>query len=187
MRLRRDLDPSQKLILYNSFVISSFGYCPVVWMYCGKSANDNINRIQKRALRALYNDFTSSYNELLNKGNHERIHIKIQNHYWLKYTSHCTMNLQVSCAICSQGKLAITICALMIYWNFLQHPPLHMVWILLLTVEVFHGTKSLIVSKNLKIYHLLKTNWKFLTTSLVTVKYVFNDSMRKPLFVSLCF
>jgi len=75
MRLRKDLDPSQKLILYNSFVISSFGYCPVVWMYCGKSSNNNINRIQKRALRALYNDFTFSYDELLKKGNHERIHI----------------------------------------------------------------------------------------------------------------
>ena len=76
MRLRKDLDLSQKIILYNSFIISSFGYCPVVWMYCGIIANKNINSIQKRALRALYNDFTSSYDALLIKGNHERIHVK---------------------------------------------------------------------------------------------------------------
>ena len=43
-------------------------------MFCGKTANKNINRVQKRALRGLYNDFASSYDALCLKGNHLKIH-----------------------------------------------------------------------------------------------------------------
>ena len=74
MRLRKDLGVSQKTLLYNSFVSSNFGYCPVVWMFCGKTADNNIYRVQKRALQALYNDFDSSYDALCLKGNHSKIH-----------------------------------------------------------------------------------------------------------------
>ena len=50
-RLRYKLDVSQKLSLYHSYVLSCFGYCPVIWMFSGKSSNNEINRIQKKALR----------------------------------------------------------------------------------------------------------------------------------------
>ena len=64
MRLRSMLSEDQKLVLYNSFIMSQFNYCSNVWMFHGKVANDKINRVQKRALRAVYNDFTSNYLDL---------------------------------------------------------------------------------------------------------------------------
>ena len=73
-RLRSYLDSTQKLMLYNSFIMSSFYYCPVIWMFCGKTTNDKVNSVQKRALQALYNDFNSSYQDLLDKGSHLTIH-----------------------------------------------------------------------------------------------------------------
>ena len=73
-RLRSTLDSKQKLMLFNSFLLSIFNYCPIVWMFYGKSSADMINNIQKRALRALYNDFSSNYVVLLNRGNHITIH-----------------------------------------------------------------------------------------------------------------
>ena len=73
-RLRYKLNQSQKLSLCNSYVMSCFGYCPIVWMFCGKSANEIINRIQRKALRSIYNDYNSNYETLLNKGNHITIH-----------------------------------------------------------------------------------------------------------------
>ena len=76
VRLRNDLDTSQKAILYSSFVSSIFGYCPVVWMFCGKTADLLINRVQCRALGAVYNDFGMSFNELCSLGNHDSIHLK---------------------------------------------------------------------------------------------------------------
>ena len=73
-RLRYKLDTTQKLSLYNSYVLSAFGYCPVIWMFCGKSSNEYINRVQRIALRTIYNDYTSNYDALLNKGQHLKIH-----------------------------------------------------------------------------------------------------------------
>ena len=73
-RLRSILSLQQKLVLFNSFLLSSFNYCPIIWMFYGKTSNDTINSAHKRALRALYNDFTSNYRELLNRGNRFMIH-----------------------------------------------------------------------------------------------------------------
>ena len=74
MRLRNKLSIDKKLVLFNSFVSSQFGYCPLVWMFCGKTTNDLVRNVHKRALRALYNDFDSNYGDLLAKGNHKTIH-----------------------------------------------------------------------------------------------------------------
>ncbi len=74
MRLRNILSVDQKLILFNSFLVSQFGYCPLIWMHHGKHTNRVLNSIHKRALRSVYNDFTSNFDELLAKGNHCRIH-----------------------------------------------------------------------------------------------------------------
>jgi len=62
------LDEKQSLILCNSFIKSQLNYCPLIWMFCGNVANKDLNRIHKRALRILQNDY-SSFEELLRKSN----------------------------------------------------------------------------------------------------------------------
>ena len=49
------LSREQGMKLCNTVIISSFNYCPLVWMLCGKDANHIINRTHKRALRVLHN------------------------------------------------------------------------------------------------------------------------------------
>ena len=73
-RLRKYLSIDQKLLLFNSFIMSCFGYCPLIWMFHGKVANQAVNRIHKRGLRALYNDYQTDYETLLSKDNHFLIH-----------------------------------------------------------------------------------------------------------------
>ena len=73
-RLRFKLNIEQKTLLYNSFISSYFGYCPITWMFCGKSANLKAEQVKKRALRAIYNDYSSSYTDLLEMGDHQSIH-----------------------------------------------------------------------------------------------------------------
>ena len=73
-RLRYKLDLTQKLSLYHSYVLSAFGYCPIIWMFCGRSFNEGIDRVQRIALRVIYNDYISNYTDLLSKGNHLKIH-----------------------------------------------------------------------------------------------------------------
>ena len=36
------LDIQKAKLLYQSFIASTFKYCPLIWMFCGKAANDNI-------------------------------------------------------------------------------------------------------------------------------------------------
>ena len=48
-----------------SFVTSRFGYCPLIWIL----HNRRLNSILKRALRIIYHDHISTFQELLNKGN----------------------------------------------------------------------------------------------------------------------
>jgi hypothetical protein len=73
-RMRSKLSIDQKIILYHSFVSSHFGYCPLIWMFCGKTANAKVEKVHKRALCAVYNNFNLSYKEALERGKHFSIH-----------------------------------------------------------------------------------------------------------------
>ena len=74
------MDEKKGKVLYHTFIMSNFNYCPVIWMLCGKTQNKEKDRIHKRALRILFNDYTSSFEELLQKLGSDRVHVKnIQN------------------------------------------------------------------------------------------------------------
>ena len=51
--------------IMKAFIESQFGYCPHVWMFCGRQTNASINHTHERALRAVYNDEISPFEELL--------------------------------------------------------------------------------------------------------------------------
>ena len=55
-RIAKFLDGSKRKLLMNSFVLSQFNYCPIIWMYCQRRSNNLINKIHERALRIAYND-----------------------------------------------------------------------------------------------------------------------------------
>ena len=57
-----------------SFIISQFNYCPIIWMFHSRSLNNKINHIHERALRVVYNDYRSSFAELLTKDKSVSIH-----------------------------------------------------------------------------------------------------------------
>ena len=74
-RLRFKLNIGQKILLYSSFILGQFGYCTNVWAFHGKKVQERINSIQKRSLRAVYNDFSLDLPQLLLKGNHATVHV----------------------------------------------------------------------------------------------------------------
>ena len=45
-------------------------------MFCGKTANNEINRVHKRALRILLRDYDASFDELLAENEKKTIHIR---------------------------------------------------------------------------------------------------------------
>ena len=55
-RIAGYLKKHKAYLLYKSFISSTFNYCPVIWMFCGKTANNRINELHKLALRVLQSD-----------------------------------------------------------------------------------------------------------------------------------
>ena len=53
--------------MLNSLDYSSFNYCLLVWRFCSAKSVKKIEEIQERALRILYNNFSSDFESILNK------------------------------------------------------------------------------------------------------------------------
>jgi hypothetical protein len=66
-RISSLLNTESKLKIFNSFICSNFNYCPIVYNTYSVKHSRKLEKIQERALRFVFNDFSSSYNSLLNK------------------------------------------------------------------------------------------------------------------------
>ena len=56
------------------FIESQFAHGPLVWMFCSKSSSNHINHLHERALRIVYNDHSSSFEDILVMDNSVSIH-----------------------------------------------------------------------------------------------------------------
>ncbi len=70
-RCKGIFDLKEREIIFNTFVLAHFNYCPMVWYFCGKASTKKIELIQERALRFLLND-----HELLEKCNYTTMLIR---------------------------------------------------------------------------------------------------------------
>ena len=68
------LTVDRKRSIMKAFIESQFSYSPLVWMFCGRSSNNRINKLHERGLRVVYDDEYSSFEELLKKDNSVSIH-----------------------------------------------------------------------------------------------------------------
>ena len=66
-RLHQFLDTESKLALVQSFIISNFNYCPLIWHFCTRQSTDRLEKLMKRALRIAYGDYESAYATLLDR------------------------------------------------------------------------------------------------------------------------
>ena len=67
-RLSRFLDQDSRVLIYKSFVLSNFSYSPITWIFGGKGNSTKLEKLQERALRFVYRDTTSTYEEILKRG-----------------------------------------------------------------------------------------------------------------------
>ena len=75
-RVAKYIEIQKAKLLYQSFIASTFKYCPLIWKFCGNAANDNIDRVHKRVLRILLGDHESTFEALLAKNGETNIHTK---------------------------------------------------------------------------------------------------------------
>ena len=65
IRLRKNMTTQQAKMIVNTYILPYFLYCPLIWMFCRKKEINIINKVHKRALKTIYNDSSSSFEELL--------------------------------------------------------------------------------------------------------------------------
>ena len=73
-RIPKYLSNDKLKIIMKTFIISQFKYCPLTWMFHNRTINNKINRLHERALRLVYDDDNSSFNELLILDNSITVH-----------------------------------------------------------------------------------------------------------------
>ena len=75
-RMRRSMTLTQSRSLVNAFVLPYFIYCLLVWMFCHKKDINLINKVHKRALRAVHGDSSMSFMDLLLLENSVSVHTR---------------------------------------------------------------------------------------------------------------
>ena len=66
-RLTGLLDMPSRKAIYNSFIVSNFNYCPLVYCFTSRESINKMQKIQERALRFVLKDSVSDYDTLLTK------------------------------------------------------------------------------------------------------------------------
>ena len=73
-RIAPYLNHNQIRLIYNSLFKGQLSYCPLIWTFCFRRSNNLINKLQEQALGIAYNDFNSSFSELLEMDNESTIY-----------------------------------------------------------------------------------------------------------------
>ena len=68
MRFRKLIPTEAKLRIFKAFILPQVTYCHIVWHHCHSTDERKLERLQERALRAIYCDRTGTYEALLEKG-----------------------------------------------------------------------------------------------------------------------
>ena len=61
-------------LLFETFFDSQFKYCPLTWMFYSRTTNNKTNKLHEKALRLVYDDCVSTFEELLEKDNWFSVH-----------------------------------------------------------------------------------------------------------------
>ena len=63
-------------VIFNSFIKGQLNFCPLLWIFITRAVNHKISRLYESGLRALLNDETSIFNDMLSKSSVTTIHVK---------------------------------------------------------------------------------------------------------------
>ena len=75
-RLNTYISREQALTICNAVILSNFNYCPLIWLFCNKGANKEIDSTHKRALRILYREYDCPLETLLTRSGSFCIHVR---------------------------------------------------------------------------------------------------------------
>ena len=68
-RISQYMNIHKRRMTIKTFTASKFGCYSLVWMFHSRTLNSRVNKLYERALRIVYQDYASSFTELLEKDN----------------------------------------------------------------------------------------------------------------------
>ena len=77
-RFANILNENNKMLIFQCFILSQFRYCPLIWHFCKKGKVKQMEKIQERALRFVFNDINSNYIDLLCKSKRSSLFVERQ-------------------------------------------------------------------------------------------------------------
>ena len=84
-RIGSHMSLDKRKMLLRAFIESQFSYCPLIWMFHSRTLNNKINRLHEKALRIVYGDYKSKFDELLEKDSSFSIHHRNTHHRSIHY------------------------------------------------------------------------------------------------------
>ena len=82
-RISKFIDEQCRMKVYKSFICANFNYCPLVWMQCGKTNLNKLEKLQERALATWYRDRSLTYDVMLKMSGQ----LSIRMNLWTLYVS----------------------------------------------------------------------------------------------------
>ena len=97
-RLGKHLDVSSRLLIYKTFLLANFNFCPLVWHFCSSKGNMlKLEKVNECALRFIYNDLSSSYETLLRKVQMPSLNVQRLHFILTEYTRHLIRQIPFLC------------------------------------------------------------------------------------------
>ena len=84
IRLRHFLGIEERKAAIQSYVLSNFNYCSLVWMLSSVKSLNKIENLQKRAIRFTLSDYESSYDELLRLSGSCAINVRLKRNLYVE-------------------------------------------------------------------------------------------------------
>ena len=75
-RVAQYMNLVQRRLIMNAFIFSQFGYYPLVWMFHSRKLRNSVNDFHERALRIVYRDYESTFQQLLKQNKSVSIHLR---------------------------------------------------------------------------------------------------------------
>ena len=75
-RFKTCISREQAVTICNAVILSNFNYFPLIWLFCNKGANREIDPTHKRALRILFKEYDCPLVTLLTRSDSFCIHVR---------------------------------------------------------------------------------------------------------------
>ena len=103
-RLSSYIDEHSRMTIFRSFVLSN--YCSLVWNFCEVAHTSKMERIPYRALICIYNDVSTSNEELLAVPTNQPWNCIVKDKFLWKCSNNMLATFHhILCGTCSQSKI----------------------------------------------------------------------------------